>query len=93
MIFYSNNKNECVVSCHCGCGDSVQMVIEHDSTEPDSGYFYQILMDSAWNFEQYGWLWRLKKIWRILRNKDYYYSEIGMTKKEFEEFKEWINKF
>lgn len=33
----------------------------------------------------------MKKIWAIIRNKDYYYSEICMTRKDFETFREYIN--
>lgn len=34
---------------------------------------------------------KLKKIWAILRNKDFYYSEISMSREDFETFKEYIN--
>ena len=37
--------------------------------------------------------WKLKKIWKILIGKDFYYSEIIMTKDEYEEFKGYINQF
>ena len=89
MITYSRDDKKCVLSCKCGCGDSVQLVIEED----DDLYFFQTLLDCAWNYEQRGWLWRFKKIWAILRNKDYHYSEICLNKEEFEEYKEWINRF
>lgn len=89
MIFYNNEKDECILSCHCGCGDSVQISVEHKGL--GDNYCFVSFLDSAWNFEQQGWFWRFKKIWMILRNKDYYYSDICMTKAEFEEFKKWIN--
>ena len=34
---------------------------------------------------------KLKKIWCIIRNKDFYYSDIIMKREEFEQFKEYIN--
>lgn len=34
---------------------------------------------------------KLEKIWAIIRNKDFYYSDILMTKDEFNEFREYIN--
>lgn len=92
MICYNKDKDTCVLSCGCGCGDSVQLSVEYDN-EFSGSYFYHTLLDSSWNFEQQGWMWRFKKIWAILRNKDYHYSEICMTKKEFDEYKEWINQF
>ena len=35
---------------------------------------------------------KLKKIWYIIRNKDYCYSEILLTGKEFDEFRNHLNK-
>ena len=54
-------------------------------------YFYQSYLSGNWYKEQAGLFQKLKKVWRILRNKDYYYSEICMTKEDWEEFKEWVN--
>ena len=34
---------------------------------------------------------KLEKILAIIRNKDFYYSDIIMTKDEFNEFREYIN--
>lgn len=35
----------------------------------------------------------MKKIVSILRNKDYVYSDLILSKKDFEEFKEYVNQF
>ena len=35
---------------------------------------------------------KLKKIWAIISNKDFYYSDIVLTKDDFKEFKEWVNR-
>ena len=37
------------------------------------------------------WKSKLRKIWRILRNKDYCYSEVLLHKSEMEEFKEFLS--
>lgn len=34
---------------------------------------------------------KLMKNWAIIRSKDFYYSEILMTRKDFETFREYIN--
>ena len=34
---------------------------------------------------------KLEKIWAIIRNKDFYYSDVLMTKDEFDEFRKYIN--
>ena len=36
---------------------------------------------------------KMKKIVSILRNKDYVYSDLILSKKDFEEFKEYVNQF
>lgn len=35
---------------------------------------------------------KLKKIWAIIRNKDFRYSEIVMSKEEFDKFRKALNK-
>ena len=34
-----------------------------------------------------------RKLWNIIRNKDFYYSEVVMSKEDFEEYKKWINEY
>ena len=34
---------------------------------------------------------KLRKIWSIIINKDFYYSEVCMTKEDFKKFKAYIN--
>ena len=34
---------------------------------------------------------KMKKIWAIIRNKDFYYSEIILNKKDWEAYKKWIS--
>ena len=36
---------------------------------------------------------KIKKIWAIIMNKDFYYAEIIMSKRELETYKEWLNQF
>ena len=86
-VLFNKDKNELIVNCRCGCEDSVHIRI--DTEDPDwyafmtymNGSFYTGISD------------KLKKIWAIIRNKDYYYSDICMTKEEFEEFKAFVNSF
>lgn len=90
MVYFTEKENRCVVECdHCA-GEGVMIAIDK---EDDGGYFYQLIMDSKWNMEQNGFFWKLKKIWAVIRNKDYYYSEICLSKEEFTKFRDWLNKF
>ena len=50
-----------------------------------------VLLSGNWYKEQAGFIKKLKKIWAIIRNKDFYYSEIILNKKDWEEYKKWIN--
>ena len=36
---------------------------------------------------------KLKKIWSIIRNNDYFYSDILMSRDDFQKYKEYINQF
>lgn len=93
-VFYNKEKTELVVTCKCGCGEAAHIVI--DTNDKD---YYSILSYMNGNFykDQYGafgiFKEKCKKIWAIIRNKDYCYAEVTMNRKDFEEFKEYINKF
>lgn len=92
MLYFNENEreNECIVTCQCGHGEGIRVVIDKDD---DDEFIYQLIMDVKWNTEQHGFFWKLRKIWAVIRNKDYYYSEICMTKDEFTKFRDWLNKF
>lgn len=83
--------NELFIDCKCGCGDSMRFVIDKYD---DDEYAIMTKMenckkDSIW------WMIRKKfsKIWAIIRNKDYYYNDIFLTKEDYETFKNYINRF
>lgn len=91
MIYFNKDKDsECIVTCKCHCGEGFLFSIEKDQFD---NFFYQLAMDARWNTEQHGFFWKLKKIWAVIWNKDYCYSELCLNKDEFEKYKEWINRF
>lgn len=96
-VMVSKDNKELVITCKCGCHDSVHFVI--DDTDKESDYYaFMMYMNGNWYRDQNDKILRsigrkLKKIWAILRNKDYYYSDVSMSKEEFETFKEYVNKF
>lgn len=85
--------NEIYIDCYCGCNDGIRFRI--DKTDPDlycfttytNGNFYREQSDSIFRVIRK----KMKKIWAIIRNKDFYYSDVMMTKDEFEEFRSYIN--
>ena len=92
-VLRSEDGKVIAVDCSCGCDEGLRIKIKEFDQES-----YSILTYTSGNFykEQNFTGWRvfttkLKKIWRIIRNKDYCYSEIIMTKQDFAEFQKYIN--
>ena len=84
---------ELLVDCCCGCNEGVRLRIDKDDFDYycfmsyTNGQFYRDQSDKIWCV----FYKKLKKIWAIIRNKDFYYSEVTMNKDDFNEFKEYIN--
>ena len=93
-VFLNKEETELVVTCNDGCGEAAHIVIDKE----DHGFYaFMSYMNGNFYRDQSGVLRvlieKLKKIWAIIRNKDIYYSDIIMTKTDFETFKEYINRF
>lgn len=92
-VLKNTEGDELFVDCMCGCLDSMRLSVKKD----EDVYGYYALMtfmegckkDSVWRVFRK----KLEKIWAIIRNKDYYYSDILMTKEDYEMFKKYVNKF
>ena len=80
------------MNCNCGCGDGVEIRLEKDEHD----YAWLHILASKWYSEQITILGqigkKLKKIWWVIRGKDFYHSEIIMNQSEWQEFVEVINK-
>ena len=91
-ILRSKDGAEILVNCTCGCDNGVLFKIDK---EDDDYYCFMTYTNSMFYTEQYdGWSLfckKLKRIWAIIRNKDYHYTDTFMTKAEFDEFREYIN--
>lgn len=91
------NGEELVVSCSCECDDGIRIKIDKDVMEDIDWEAYAFLTYQSGNFyREQGGVFRCfaekcKKIWKIIRNKDFYYSEICMTRSDFKKFKEYVN--
>lgn len=92
-VLKSKDGKELLVDCNCGCNDGVRLRIDNEDFD-----FYCFMSYTNGNFyrDQGDTLFhvickKLKKIWAIIKNKDYYYAEVVMDKNEFDEFKEYIN--
>ena len=96
-VMISEDKKDLIVTCKCGCKDAIHIKI--DDEDKDSDYYaIQTYMNGNWYRDQGDRVLRtigrkLKKIWAIIRNKDYYYSDVLMSRDDFKRFKEYINQF
>ena len=99
-ILKSQDGKELLVTCSCGCDSGVSIRVEKDYWDPSrpqgDTFVYHTILSGNWYKYQYqtirGVLWnKMKKIWAIIRSKDFYYSEILMSRKDFETFREYIN--
>lgn len=88
-VFKNFEDDELIVSCKCGCDDGIHFKIQDDE---DGDYAFLTFTNGNFYSQQGSFFNKLRKIWAIIRNKDFYYSDITLTKDEFEEFKEWINR-
>lgn len=83
----SKDNKEIIITCDCNCDEGIRVKID----ESYGDYCYLTYISGNWYKEQNVLSKKLKKIWNIIRNKDFYYSEVVMSKEDFEEYKKWIN--
>ena len=92
-MFMRDHSNEhCGVYCSCGCGSGIVLKAEKDG---DYGYFLSLVSDKWYTSSTTAWerfKEKCKRIWCIIRNKEYYYFDICVRKKDLEEFKEFVAK-
>ena len=92
-VLKSKDGKEMLVDCNCGCDAGIRFRID----KYDSDYYcIMTYTNGAFYRDQDDTLLKalrkkLKKIWAIIRNKDFYYADVLMTKDEFNEFREYIN--
>lgn len=94
-VLKNKDGKELYVDCCCCCDEGIRFRI--DKFDDDFGYYcFMTYTNGQFYREQADTMWdvfckKLKKIWAIIRNKDFYYAEVIMTKDDFNEFREYIN--
>ena len=91
-VLKSKDNKGILLDCCDGCDTGIRLRIEKD----DICYCMMTYTNGSFYTEQGETVRKvigkkLRKIWAIIRNKDFYYSDIMMTKDEFAEFKEYVN--
>ena len=90
-VMISKDKKNLIINCKCGCENTIHIRI--DDTNKDSDYYaFMTYLNGNWYRDQNDRIFRtieikLKKIWAIIRNKDYYYSDVLMSCEDFKRFK------
>lgn len=84
-------------AAECGCEDAIHIRIDDEDKDVDY-YAIQTYLNGNWYRDQNDRVLRivkrkLKKIWVIIRNRDFYYSELLMNCEDFRKYKEYINQF
>ena len=95
-VHMTKNKKELVVTCDCKCGQSFGVSVDDDWK--DDGYYAFLCFYRNNCYTEHNSTWetlktKAKKIWYVIRGKDYCYSDTIMTKDDYEEFKSYINQF
>lgn len=94
-VLMTEDKKELIVTCKCGCESAFHIMV--DDQDKDH-YCFLCFMKGDFQTEQNVSIWRTlmkkcKKLWYVLRNKDYCYSDTIMSREQFEVFREYINQF
>lgn len=96
-ILFSRQNDELIVTCNCGCEEACHIKIEKEEYNDDYDYsFISYMNGKFYNDPNSVWTTikrKCSKIWSIIKNKDYYYSDIIMNQEDFKQFKEYINNF
>ena len=92
-VLKNKDNTEMYIDCNCGCDSGIRFRIDKEDFDY---YCFMSFTNGNFYMEQGDKITRvlskkLKKIWAIIRNKDFYYSDIIMTKDDFNEFKKYIN--
>lgn len=94
MVVKDSSGRNAFADCHCGCDSGLRIRVDKE----DMADLYAVITYTCSCFygnQEAGCFSRLKlklqKIWAIIRNKDCVYSEVCMTKEEYQDFKKIIN--
>lgn len=92
----TKDKRELILDCKCGCDDAIKFIVDLEDADHDIVMFTTFLTGKWFSNQETfksKFVNKVKRIWGVLRNKDYCYAEQVLTKEDFKIFKEYINQF
>ena len=93
-VFMTEDKTNLILDCKCGCDDAIKFKVDLEDADAD---MFATLLTSKFYSKQENFIRRfadkVKRIWGVIRNKDYCYGEVVLTKEDFRAFKKYINQF
>ena len=92
-ILRSKDGEELILDCNCGCDEGMRMRV--NKWKDDNMFFIITYLSGHFAYLQGDNIFsvikkKLKKIWCIITNKDYYYSEICMTREDVRALREYL---
>lgn len=90
MVVNEKGKRYKTMFCKCGCGNGVILKADNDK---DFGVSLQLVSDNFYagcNNRRNLFKERVKRIWYIIRGKEYCYFDLLIDKDELQEFKEFV---
>lgn len=84
-------ENEFITFCKCGCGNGIVLKADNEDEEVS----LQIVSDNFYSMQNKGKMSikeKIKRIWCIIKGKEYCYFDILIEKDELQEFKEFVAK-
>lgn len=84
-------KDEFTTFCTCGCGNGI--VLKAERVDDDTSL--QLVSDLFYTMQNKGRMSlkeKVKRIWYIIKGKEYCYFDILIDKDELQEFKEFVAK-
>lgn len=92
MFMKSKDEKYCGLYCSCGCAEGITFKVENVK---EVGVHIGLVSDTWRVYGLTGWdrfKAKCKRIWAILRNREYYYFDIFVGGEDINEFKEFVAK-
>lgn len=95
MIFLNEDKTELIATCNCGCDNSIHIRLDDDfkrDYDADEFAFMTYMKgDDTMGYKGGKLYHKFRKLWYILRGKDYCYSDVIMTKNDVEQLRDYLS--